>query len=551
MSAISRRNLLRGGVACVTAKSWMHGLRAQGPDARVEVLLNEPIGRIAPEIYGHFVEHLGGVVYDGIWVGEKSSIPNVNGMRKALIDALAKTKPGVIRWPGGCFADQYDWRDGIGPREKRPKRTNFWVDAPEWPKNARRDGPQIFDPNHFGTIDFARFCRLTGAEPYFAANLRSLPAQEFWRWVEYCNSPPGSTSYAGQRSADGEPKPLQVRYWGVGNESWGCGGDFSPEDYAIEFQRYAAWVPSYGVPLALIPSGPNGGDLNWTRGFFTKAQRHLDRIWGWALHHYSWNASAGRTSNWSEGKRDALKFDAEQYYEILREGERVETLITSHWSAMGEFDRQHRIKLVVDEWGTWYAPGTEPFPEALIGQQNTMRDAVLAGLTLDTFHRHADKVAMANVAQLVNCLQSLFFAHEDKFCVTPTYHVFDMYSPHQGAQSVRAVFSAPVASYTRNGKPASVAGLSGSASLNGKRLIVTVTNPSMDTPRETEIVLRGAKPGTVKVTTLAAGTPSAHNSFTQPKSVAPAESTAMVRNDGTVTYRFAPASVTRLDIALA
>jgi len=174
-----------------------------------------------------------------------------------------------------------------------------------------------------------------------------------------------------------------------------------------------------------------------------------------------------------------------------------------------------------------------------------------AGLTLDTFHRHADKVAMANVAQLVNCLQSLFFAHEDKFCVTPTYHVFDMYSPHQGAQSVRAVFSAPVASYTRNGKPASVAGLSGSASLNGKRLIVTVTNPSMDTPRETEIVLRGAKPGTVKVTTLAAGTPSAHNSFTQPKSVAPAESTAMVRNDGTVTYRFAPASVTRLDIALA
>lgn len=524
-------------------------LRTQGADSRIDVLTGEPIGTIAPEIYGHFVEHLGGVVYDGIWVGENSKIANVGGIRKQLIDELARIKPGVIRWPGGCFADQYGWRDGVGPRNQRPKRTNFWVDSPEWPKNARRDGPQVYDPNAFGTLEFIRFCRLVRAEPYLAANLRSLPAQDFWRWVEYCNSPAGSTTLAAQRASDGVRDPLNVRFWGVGNESWGCGGNFAPEDYAIEFRRYSAWVPSYGVKLGLIPSGPNGGDLNWTRGFFSKARGSLGRIWGWALHHYAWNASAGRTTNWFEGKRDALKFDAEQYYEILREGSRMESLIQSHWDAMGEFDRDHRIKLAIDEWGAWYAPGTEPFPEALLGQQNTMRDAVLAGITLDTFHRHADKVAMANVAQLVNCLQSLFLAHEDKFCVTPTYHVFAMYAPHQGAQAVRSVFSGPQASYTRNGQPATISALAGSASLNGKRLILTVTNASLDTAREAEIAIRGAAAASVKATTLAGSDAHAHNSFTSPSAVAPKES-AVTLSGNSLVHRFPPASVTRLDITL-
>jgi alpha-N-arabinofuranosidase len=194
----SRRNFLESaigaGAAYIAAKAMAPSLRAQNADSRIEVLTNEPIATIAPEIYGHFVEHLGGVVYDGIWVGEQSKIPNVGGLRKQLIDSLAKVKPGMIRWPGGCFADQYDWRDGIGPRDKRPKRTNFWVDTPEWPKGARRTGPQFYDPNEFGTLEFARLCKLTGAQPYFAANLRSLPAQDFWRWVEYCNSPAATSS---------------------------------------------------------------------------------------------------------------------------------------------------------------------------------------------------------------------------------------------------------------------------------------------------------------------------------------------------------------------
>ena len=509
------------------------------------------MGTIAPEIYGHFVENLGGVIYDGLWVGEGSRIPNIGGFRRELVEALKKVKPGMIRWPGGCFADQYDWRDGIGPRDKRPKRTNFWVDAAEWRKDASREGPQRYDPNEIGTPEFARFCRLAGAQPYFAANLRSLPAEEFFRWVEYCNSPANSTTLAAQRAADGDPQPLAVRFWGVGNESWGCGGNFTPEDYATEFNRYTAWVPSYGVNLALIGSGPNDANVEWTRGFFTRLARTgtLNRLWGWAMHHYSWNASGGRTRDWYAGKRDALRFDPEQYYDILREADEMESLIAAHWAVMGESDPSHSAKLVVDEWGSWYASGTEPFAEALIGQQNTMRDAVLAGLTLDTFNRQADKVAMSAIAQLVNCLQSLFFAHEDKFCVTPTYHVFDMYAPHQGARSVRAVFAAPAAPYTRNGRPASMRGLNGSASVNGGRLTLTVTNPSMDQPRQAEILIHGGMPRSARGLALAAADPHAHNSFEDPRAVEPKPVQVALRGSA-VTHQFPPASVTRLTIEM-
>lgn len=225
----TRRDFVRGAAAAGLAAAWPFPVVRRSADATFQVMLDEPIGTIAPELHGHFVEHLGGVVYDGIWVGRGSRIPNVNGVRRSLIDALKRIRPPVIRWPGGCFADQYDWRDGTGPRADRPTRTNFWVDASEWPKAARKDGPQRYEPNQFGTADFARFCGEVGAAPYLAVNLRSLPAQEFWRWIEYTNSPAGSTTLARRRAADGAPAPFGVRFWGVGNESWGCGGNFAPE----------------------------------------------------------------------------------------------------------------------------------------------------------------------------------------------------------------------------------------------------------------------------------------------------------------------------------
>jgi alpha-N-arabinofuranosidase len=530
------------------ARNPLAASQTRQADARIEILVNEPIGRIAPEIYGHFAEHLGGVVYDGIWVGENSKIPNVGGIRKALIDALQKIKASVIRWPGGCFADSYNWRDGIGARGQRPRRPNFWIDAPEWPKGAP-DGPWKYDTNHFGTDEFLRFCKLSGAEPYLAANLRALTPKDFYEWVDYCNSPAGTTTLAEQR---GQREPYNVKYWGIGNESWGCGGNFNPDEYVIEYRRFAEWAPRYGVNLAYVGSGPNGGDLSWTRRFFEKlaAKGGFGKMWGWALHHYSWNVTGGRTTNWMEGKGDAVNYPNDEWYELLSEANRVEPLITDNWAIMGEFDRQHRVKLVVDEWGTWFKPGSEAHPSHLLGQQATMRDAVLAGLSLDIFHHHADKVGMANIAQLINCLQALFLAHEDKFITTPTYHVFEMYAAHQGAQALRTEVMSSRIGYTRNGRPATMRGLNGSASLHDKTLTLTVTNPDLQNAQETEIALRGATIKDVQVTTLTHADIHAHNSFAHPDVIKPQAGKATV-SGGTLRASFAPASVTRLQCTLA
>jgi len=280
-------------------------------------------------------------------------------------------------------------------------------------------------------------------------------------------------------------------------------------------------------------------------------RRALGRMWGWGMHHYSWNVSGGRTSDWRQGKGDALNYPTEEWYELLHEAEQVERLITDHWSVMGETDRQHRVKLVVDEWGAWYKPGTESHNTHLLGQQSTMRDAVLAGLTFDIFNRHADKIGMANIAQLINCLQSLFIAHEEKLILTPTYHVFEMYAPHKGAESKRTMFSSPRSSYTRNGQQASIAGLTGSSSLRERQLTVTVTNTDLSQPREAEIVVRGARIESVQALTLSAADPKDHNSFDDPRRVEPKESRVAPANGSAVVHTFGPASVTRLRLSLA
>jgi alpha-N-arabinofuranosidase len=551
---MKRREFIKTGLAggvLALAGGRFAAQEARMADARIEILLDEPIGRIAPEIYGHFVEHLGGVVYDGIWVGEDSKVPNIGGVRQAIVDAMRRIKASVIRWPGGCFADSYNWRDGVGPRKDRPRRPNFWIDAREWPKGAP-DGPWKYDPNHFGTDEFLRFCQLSGAQPYLAANVRSLTARDFYEWIDYCNSPAGTTTLAEMRAAAGQRDPWNVRYWGVGNESWGCGGAFTPEEYAVEYRRFMEWVPRYGLNLAFIGSGPNSGDLSWSRRFFGRLAEKggFGRMWGWGLHHYSWNVTGGRTNDWFEGKGDAVKYTDEEWYELLSEANRMEKLITDHWAIMGEFDRQHRVKLLVDEWGAWYKPGSEVHNTHLLGQQSTVRDAMLAGLTLDIFHRHADKVAMANIAQLVNCLQSLFMAHEDKFILTPTYHVFDMYAAHQGGQSLRTNVSSSPLKYTINNRPATMRGLNGSASLHDRRMVLTVTNPDPKASVETEVTIYGANVKEVSVTTLTAKDIHAHNNFDNPRAVEPQTSLAAAKGRALI-YSFAPASVTRLQIMLA
>ena len=526
---MQRREFLKA--AAVTA---LAARTAQSADSRVEILVDEPIGTISPDLHGHFTEHIGGVVYDGIWVGENSKVPNIGGIRKALVDAMKPLKTSVVRWPGGCFADSYDWHDGIGPRAQRPKRTNFWINNPGL-ANAP-DGPQKYDPNEFGTAEFVRFCRLLGAQPYIAANVRSLPAKAFYEWVEYCNAPAGLTTYSDVRAAQGDRDPYRVRYWGIGNESWGCGGNFAPDEYAIEYRKFVTWVPRFGVDLAFIGAGPNGGDLDWTRRFFSKltekGKGQLRSLYGWALHYY-----CGTT-----GKGQAIDFTLEDWYELLAKADRMESLIDEHWAAMGEVDSERRVKLLVDEWGAWHKAGTEIDPRFLFGQIPTLRDALITGITLDTFHRHADKLVMCNVAQLVNNIHTLFLAHEDRFAVTPNYHVFEMYAAHHGGQSLRTMFSAPRAS-------AKLWGLAGSASLHDRELVLTVVNPHATQSRETEITARGAKIGSWQARTLTSDDIHAHNTFQNPHGLEPRDTNGEAR--GALVYRFPAASVTRLRIVLS
>ena len=539
---IGRRDFLRAGTLGAGALLFSKYARATGPTSggsRIEVLLDEPLGIISPNIYGHFTENLGRVIYDGVWVGRNSSIPNIDGIRKELVEQLRKIKAPVIRYPGGCFADSYDWRDGVGAPDGRPKRPNFWGGT---------------DPNQFGTNEFVRFCRLAGAEPYLAANVRSLPARDFYQWVEYCNSPAGATTLADMRAAAGYKEPFQVRYWGVGNESWGCGGNFTAQEYAVEFRRFATWVPTYGQDLSFVASGPSDDKWDWTRGFPEEIVRsgpgQLKSIYGLALHYYTWNLSRGRTNDWDQGKGDAVKFDAVDWYEVLRQGNVMASLIDGHWKVMGEFDRQHQIKLVIDEWGPWYKPGSEATPGDTLEQMPTLRDAVFSGMTLDMFHQHPGKIAMANCAQLINCLNSLYLAHEDKFCVTPVGHVFELYAAHQGGQSLRTVFSAPNVHYDRDGQPASLAGLTGSASLHGKELVLTVVNPHVTEAREAEVMVPGASIRSAVAAVLTNSDMHAHNTFAQREVVTPRSQAVDVKGSP-VQFTFPAASVTRIAMTLA
>jgi alpha-N-arabinofuranosidase len=550
---MERRQFLKHSAMAAAAVASSGGRAwAKSADARIEILASEPIGEISPNIYGQFTEHIGGVIYDGVWVGEESKIANQYGIRSALVDKMKAIHVPVVRWPGGCFADSYDWKDGIGPAAKRPKRTNFWEVDPDAAR-LHEKGAQLIESNHFGTNEFMRFCKLTGAEPYLAANLRSLPALDFDHWVEYCNAPAGSTTLAEMRGAAGFAEPFNVRYWGVGNESWGCGGNFTPEEYASEFRRYTSWIPRYGVELDLIGSGPSDNDLDWTHRFFdqlTTGHSYDNRSFtGWSVHHYAWNMSRGKTTDWNAGKGDALQFDAVDWYEMLREANVVEQIVRDQWAALGQYDGQHRIKLVVDEYGPWYREGTELDPTHIFGQQITMRDALATALTLDVFNRNAEKVGMAMCAQLVNNINALFFAHEDRFTVTPNYHVFAMYAGHQGAQALRTEFSVADMEYERDGKTARFWGLNGSASRKGNVVTLTAVNPDLSKAVETEIALRGVAIKSASGTVLTASDMHAHNTFEQPDAVKTA-ALAVTAKDDLVRVIVPAASVVKVEVVL-
>ena len=561
----TRRSFLK--TSALTASSLAlggRGLTAQSKqaDAHIEIVPEEPIGTISPEIYGHFIEHLGGVIYDGVWVGEDSKIANENGIRKAFLDTMRAVKAPLLRWPGGCFADSYDWRDGIGPAAKRPARAGFWNQQ---------------ESNRYGLHEFMRTCRAIGCKPYLAADLRALPARDFYQEIEYCNAPAGDVpsnsaakavpnALATQRAANGDAPPFNVDLWGVGNESWGCGGNLNPEEYAAEFRRYTAWTPGYSkTPLRFVAVGPNGDDVDWTARLFRALYSNPEKrhLWGLSVHYYT----SGSPLKFAAG--DALNFNNDDYYDLLTRGSIMEKVVTDHWSAMGNAEGQPSVKLVVDEWGAWYGKGTELAPEYNLSQQSTMRDALLSGITLDIFQRHADKVVVANVAQSINCIHSLMLAQGDKFTVTPTFHVFRMYLPHSGAQAVRAEFTAPgilnplaktpipVGGNSYRGSLDAVkmlAGLSGSASIpaeNKKQVTLTVVNPHLDRPMVAEIGVSGASITSYTGTVLSETDIHAHNDFDHPHAVEPKAVTAGRPEGGRLYHSFPAASVTTLQLTLA
>ncbi|KPK86187.1 MAG: alpha-N-arabinofuranosidase [Bacteroides sp. SM23_62_1] len=471
-----------------------------------KLIINADQGQIviSKHIYGHFSEHLGQCIYGGIWVGEDSNIPNTDGIRNDVIEALRKIQIPNLRWPGGCFADEYHWKDGIGPRESRPKIINT-----HW--------GGVVEDNSFGTHEFLHFCELIGAEPYLSLNLGSGTVEEMSQWIEYVNSD-GDSPMANLRRENGHEAPWNVKYVGIGNEPWGCGGNMRPEYYSDLYRQYATYCRNYGSNrLYKIAAGSSGSDVNWTKVLMENIG---NRMHGLSLHHYT-------VKGWSGSKGSATEFTTEEYFATLQRCLRIESILQHHTSIMDHYDPGKRIGLMVDEWGTWYdvEPGTNP---GFLYQQNTLRDAFVAGITLNTFNKYADRVKMANIAQLVNVLQALILTDEEKMILTPTYHVFDLYKVHQEAVYLPSVLETE--NYELNGEQLPVLNVSVSKSGDGT-IHISIVNIHPDRAIDLQCELRGVTTSDVKGKILTAPALNTHNTFDAPDNVRIAEFTKMRLKD--------------------
>ncbi|OBY66081.1 alpha-N-arabinofuranosidase [Polaribacter reichenbachii] len=405
--------------------------------------------KISKEIYGHFSEHLGTCIYEGIYVGEDSDIPNIKGYRKDVVEAIKELKVPVLRWPGGCFADTYHWKDGIGPKEDRPSIVNvFWGGVTE--------------DNSFGTHEFLDFCELTGIEPYLSINVGTGTVQEAVEWVEYVTSS-NQSPMTELRKKNGREKPWDVKFWGIGNENWGCGGDMAPDYYANLFRNYSSYIR--GNDFQKVICGPSGNDVVWTETILEglKGKNHLAQ--GVSMHYYTLP-----TANWSE-KGSSTNFEEEMWFSTLRNTMYIEDYIKQHLAVMDKYDPEGKMKLIVDEWGTWYdkLPGTK---EGFLQQQNTVRDALVAGINLNIFNNHADRISMANIAQIVNVLQSVILTKDQEMVKTPTYQIFKMYNVHQDANLIP--INLETENYEYNGEV--IPALTASASQKNGVTSITITN---------------------------------------------------------------------------
>lgn len=467
---------------------------------------------ISRHIYGQFSEHLGRCIYEGVWVGPDSPIPNTRGIRNDVVAALKNIKVPNIRWPGGCFADEYHWKDGIGPREHRPSIINT-----HW--------GGVVENNHFGTHEFMDFCEQVGAEPVICGNVGSGTVQEMMEWVEYMTSDADSP-LANLRRQNGREKPWKVRFFGVGNESWGCGGNMRPEFYADVFRRYNTFIKNYpGNEVYRIASGAPGEDYHWTEVLMAQVGKRMN---GLSLHHYSLP-----TGSWTGSKGSSTRFGEDHWFSTLRNTYLMEELVTKHSAIMDKHDPEKTIGLIVDEWGAWYdvEPGTNP---GFLYQQNTMRDGVVAAINLNIFNNHSERVKMANIAQLVNVLQAMILTDKEKMILTPTYHVFEMFTPHHDATLLPSEIQGE--DYTFGGQK--LPGVTVSASRDQSGTIhVSLCNLDPNRPAGINAELRGASLKTISGRVLTSAGMTAHNTFDKPDALKPTsfEGARLARNGFTAT----------------
>jgi alpha-L-arabinofuranosidase len=506
---------LLAGAVCVA--------QTPAPAASVSVAAtlraDQPGPVVNPNIYGHFAEHLGRGIYEGIWVGPSSPIPNTRGMRNDVLAALKELHVPVLRWPGGCFADEYHWKDGIGPREKRPSMINT-----NW--------GGVVEDNSFGTHEFMDLVETLGTEAYITGNVGSGTPQEMMEWIEYMTSD-AISPMANLRRQNGRDKPWRVPYFGIGNEPWGCGGNMRPEYYADEFRKYNSFIKNYDrtKPIARLGAGADASNLNWTEVMMERAGTRMN---GLSLHYYTLP-----TGNWG-AKGSATAFAEDQWFSTLRRTLVMDDLLGKHSAIMDKTDPAKKVGLIVDEWGTWYdvEPGTEP---GFLYQQSTMRDALVAALNFHVFHKHADRVAMANIAQTINVLQAMILTNKEKMIRTPTYWVFEMFKVHQGGTVLPVELTSPAYTFGTESIPAISA--SATRSADGKVVNLSLANTNPSAAISLKMTLTGLTARTVTGRVLTAPTMQAHNTFEAPDVVKPVAFTGATLAGNTLTLTVPAKSV--------
>ncbi|SNR31317.1 alpha-N-arabinofuranosidase [Maribacter sedimenticola] len=484
---------------------------------KIELTHQENAPIISKHIYGHFAEHLGKCIYEGFYVGENSTIPNSAGVRKDIIEALKELQIPNLRWPGGCFADTYHWMDGIGDLDKRPTIVNTW-----WGGTT--------EDNSFGTHNFLNLCKELGAEPYLSGNVGSGGVQELADWVQYTNFK-GKSPMSDLRRENGREEPWGVKYWGIGNEAWGCGGNMRAEYYVDIYRKYATFMSNADVDGGLykIASGANDDDYNWTEVLMKNIPKSM--LQGVALHHYT-------VIDWADKGPD-IDFNEETYFKSMKQSWLMEELITKHTAIMDKYDAEKEVDLIVDEWGGWYDVDKEK-SRGVLYQQNTMRDAMIAGMNLNIFNNHADRVKMANLAQTVNVLQAVILTDDEKMILTPTYHVMNMYKVHQDATLLPLKFNSPKYSYGGESLPA----LTVSASQNSENLThISFTNIDAKSNHEITIDLNELDIKTISGSILTSTSLQDYNSFNNPSKITPKNFEDYTLKRGILTVSLPPFSV--------